>query len=95
MGLIVKMAKQEVYRNNGLKLPDNLLKHDPEEDLCESCAVGKPTFSYSYTTQYRSDTKGKLWYFDVSGGPQLTPSLKYENIYVYFFVDSYSRMYFK
>ena len=95
MGLIVKMARQDIYKNRGLRLPENLTKHDHEEDLCEVCALGKPTFSYKYTPQYRSEIKGKLWYFDVSGGGDLTPSLVHGNIYVYMFVDSHTRMYFK
>jgi hypothetical protein len=33
MGLIVKMARSDIYRNRGLKLPENLTKHDHEEDL--------------------------------------------------------------
>jgi len=75
MGLIIKMARSKIYSDRGLKLPDVLLKVDPDEDLCDACALGKPTFSFSYTQQFRSEIKGKLWYFDVSGGGNLTPSL--------------------
>ena len=71
MGLIAKMARQDIYKNRGLRLPENLTRHEHEEDLCEVCALGKPTFSYAYTPQYRSEVKGKLWYFDVSGGGYL------------------------
>ncbi|NDB89177.1 MAG: hypothetical protein EB164_09815, partial [Thaumarchaeota archaeon] len=94
MGLIVKMARLALYRDRGLRLPQDLLRVDTEEDLCESCAVGKPTFSFAYTPQYRSTEKGKLWYFDVSGGGDIAPSLLYGNRYTYLFTDSFSRIYF-
>jgi hypothetical protein len=94
MGLIVKMAKQEIYKDRGLKLPAALLKTDHDDDLCESCALGKPTFSYAYVPQHRSLIKGKLWYFDVSGGGDVAPSLINKNRYKCLFVDSCTRMYF-
>ena len=94
MGLIVKMAKQDLYRDRGLKLPEALLKKDHDDDLCEACALGKPTFSYAYVPQHRSLVKGKLWYFDVSGGGDVAPSLIYKNRYKCLFVDSCTRMYF-
>ncbi|NDF27778.1 MAG: transposase, partial [Nitrosopumilaceae archaeon] len=56
--------------------------------------MGKPTFSFAYTPQYRSTEKGKLWYFDVSGGGDIAPSLLYGNRYTYLFTDSFSRIYF-
>ena len=68
MGLIIKMARLNLYSDRGLKLPEALLKADPDEDLCDACALGKPTFSFSYVDQFRSTVKGKLWYFDVSRG---------------------------
>ena len=94
LGLIIKMARSKIYSDRGLKLPDALLKVDPDEDLCDACALGKPTFSFSYTQQFRSTVKGKLWYFDVSGGGNLTPSLVNKNRYIYMFADSCTRMYF-
>ena len=94
MGLIVKMARVNVYQDRGLKLPELLLRTDPEEDLCDACALGKPTFSFDYVPHHRSTIKGKLWYFDVSGGGNLTPSLVKKNRYKYMFADSCTRMYF-
>ena len=94
MGLIVKMAKQDLYRDRGLKLPAALLKTDHNDDLCESCTLGKPTFSYAYVPQHRSLVKGKLLYFDVSGGDDVVPSLINKNSYKCLFVDSCTRMYF-
>ena len=88
------MARTKVYIDRGLKLPEEFLKNLGDADLCESCALGKPTFSFSYVPQTRAEKKGKLWYFDVSGGGELAPSLKYKNRYIYLFVDSASRMYF-
>jgi hypothetical protein len=73
MGLIVIMARSRTYADRGLKLPDALLKADPNEDLCDACALGKPTFSFAFVEQYRSRIKGKLWYFDVSGGGKFNP----------------------
>jgi hypothetical protein len=94
MGLIVKMARVDIYQDRGLKLPAELLRTDPNEDLCEACALGKPTFSFDYIPHHRSKIKGKLWYFDVSGGGNLTPSLVNKNRYIYMFADSFLRMYF-
>jgi len=94
MGLIIKMARNPIYQARGLKLPDDLLRTDHDEDLCENCALGKPTFSFAYVPQFRSEIKGKLWYFDVSGGGNLEPSLVSKETYLYLFVDSHTRMYF-
>ena len=66
--------------------------HNP--DLCEACALGKPTRDLSYAPQVRSSVKGKLWYFDVSVGGEVTPSLKTMNKYIFMFADSCTRMYF-
>ena len=41
------MARQPVYQQRGLKLPGQFLKLDAEEDLCDACALGKPTFDFS------------------------------------------------
>ena len=95
MGLIIRMAKMPLYRERGLKIPQFLLNDPHDEDLCDACALGKPTFSHAFDIHYRSEIKGQLWYVDVSGGGNLTPSLKYGNKYCYLFVDSESRMYFK
>jgi len=94
MRTIIRMAKSDLYKDRGLKLPDNLLKHDAEEDLCECCAIGKPTLSTSHLRHKRSDIKGKLWYTDVSGGGNRVPSLFSGNTYMWIFVDSCTRMYF-
>ena len=51
--------------------------------------------SYIFTAQQRAKIKRKRWYFDVTGGGNLTPSLVNGNIYVYCFADSYSRKYFE
>ena len=34
-----------------------------------------PTSSHKHTTQQRAKIKGNIWYFDVSEGGNLTPSL--------------------
>ena len=94
LGLILQMARQPLYQDRGLKLPSQFLNLDPEEDLCDACALGKPTFSFAFIPQHRSDIKGKLWYFDVSGGGDLTPSLVDKDKYVYLFIDSCTRKYF-
>jgi hypothetical protein len=94
LGLILQMARQPLYQNRGLKLPSQFLNLDPEEGLCDACALGKPTFSFAFIPQHRFDIKGKLWYFDVSGGGDLTPSLFDKNKYIYFFIDSCTRKYF-
>ena len=90
---IILMAKQKLYSDRGLKLPENLLKLNVEEDLCDSCAKGKPTISHKFIRHTRSEIKGKLWYFDVSGGGLIEPSLVYGNIYMMMFADSCTRMY--
>jgi hypothetical protein len=95
MGLIVRMAKMSLYRDRGLKIPQSILDMKHDEDLCDECALSKPTFSTAFDFKLRSEIKGQLWYVDVSGGGNLTPSVKYGNIYVYLFVDSCTRMYFK
>ena len=91
---IISMAKQKLYSDRGLILPENLLKLNIEEDLCDSCAKGKPTFSHKFVPHTRSSIKGKLWYFDVSGGGLIQPSLVNGNIYKMVFADSCTRMYF-
>ena len=88
------MARNDVYKGRGLKLPKHLLKHDGEPDLCSSCAKGKPTITRSHIRRQRASKKGGLWFFDVSGGGKRVPSLIEGNIYLYLFVDSYSRKYF-
>ena len=70
-----------LYQERGFRLPEHLSKSDTEPDLCDICARAKPTFSHTFTPQTRSEIKGKLWYFDVSGGGNLTPSLIEGNIY--------------
>ena len=67
---------------------------EKDPDLCEACALGKPTRDMAYTPQTRSPIKGALWYFDVSGGGDVTPSLKSNNRYILMFADSNTRMYF-
>ena len=91
---IVSMAKQSLYADRGLKMPEHLLKLDHDEDLCEACARGKPTIVHTYTPVSRSEVKGQMWYFDVSGGGDVQPSLVYGNRYLYLFVDSCTRKYF-
>jgi hypothetical protein len=95
MGTTIKMAKMPLYRDRGLLIPTAFLHNMIDEDLCDACALGKPTLDNSFDTHYRSTTKGQLWYVDVSGGGHLTPSLKYGNKYMYLFADSATRMYFK
>jgi hypothetical protein len=95
MGLIVRMAKMPLYRERGLKIPKSILDMKHDEDLCDECALSKPTFSNAFDFKLRSEIKGQLWYVDVSGGGHLTPSVKYGNKYIYLFVDSCTRMYFK
>ena len=94
MRSIMAMARNDVYKGRGLKLPEHLLKHDGEPDLCSSCAKGKPTITRSHIRRQRASKKGGLWFFDVSGGGKRVPSLIEGNIYLYLFVDSYSRKYF-
>ena len=94
MSGIIRMARLDLYANRGLKIPASFLKTDPEEDLCDACARGKPTISHKYEPHTRSDIKGKLWYFDVSCGGELVPSLVYSNRYLLLFVDSCTRKYF-
>jgi hypothetical protein len=94
MGLIIRMAKKALYRDRGLKIPQSILDMKHDEDLCDECALSKPTFSNAFDIKLRSDNKGHLWYVDVSGGGHLTPSVKYGNRYMYLFVDSSTRMYF-
>jgi hypothetical protein len=89
------MSRTPIYQERGLRLPEKFTKSDREPDLCDTCARAKPTFSHTFTPQTRSKIRGKLWYFDVSGGGNLTPSLIEGNIYVYCFADSYSRKYFE
>jgi hypothetical protein len=48
MRSILAMARNPLYRERGLIVPENLLKHDGEPDLCQSCAQGKPTISRSH-----------------------------------------------
>ena len=93
-GLIQRMAKLDLYRDRGLNIPPEYLKRDQEPDLCDTCALAKPTRTLTYTPQTRSDIKGKMWYFDVSGGGDLVPSLKDGNRYCFMFADSCTRMYF-
>jgi hypothetical protein len=92
LGLIVEMAKLDLYRDRGLKIPESLLLNTKiDSDLCEVCAIGKPTFDNQFELLERSNTKGQLWYVDVSGGGLQTPSLVYNNTYVYLFIDSCTR----
>ena len=95
LGLIVEMAKLDLYRDRGLKIPESVLNAKIDNDLCEACALGKPTFDNQFELIERSTTKGQLWYVDVSGGGLQTPSLVYKNTYVYLFVDSCTRKFFK
>jgi len=88
LGVIIKMARSLTYKERGLILPEALIKKDPDEDLCDSCALGKPTFSFAYVPQFRSETKAKLWYMDVSGGGNLSPSLVYGNKFMFHIADS-------
>jgi hypothetical protein len=57
MGLIVKMARTNVYIERGLKIPEEFLRKIGDADLCESCALGKPTFSHSYVPQMRAEKR--------------------------------------
>ena len=93
-GLIQKMAKLPLYRDRGLVIPDEFIARQQEPDLCDTCALAKPTRTLIYNTQSRSDVKGKMWFFDVSCGGDLSPSLKYGNKYCFMFADSCTRMYF-
>ena len=43
--LIERMARLKIYSDRGLMLSQALLIADPEEDLCDACAFGKPTFN--------------------------------------------------
>ena len=74
--------------------PNSLLKNNGNPDLCPSCAQGKPAIRRSHQRRQRATRKGSLWFFDVSGGGKRVPSLIEGNIYLYLFVDSYSRKYF-
>ena len=51
------MGRTKVYLDRGLKLPEEFLRNLGDEDLCESCALGKPTFSFSYVSQTRAEEK--------------------------------------
>ena len=93
-GLIQRMARLAIYSDRGLKIPPDFLHRIQDPDLCDICAQGKPTRDMSYTPQVRSSIKGKLWYFDVSGGGELTPALITLNKYTFMFCDSCTRMYF-
>ena len=95
LGLIIEMAKKDLYRDRGLKIPESVLNMKIDNDLCEACALGKPTFDNQFELQQRSETKGQLWYVDVSGGGLQTPSLVNKNTYVYLFIDSCTRKIFK
>jgi len=88
------MAKLPMYRDRGLTIPHEFLARTIEPDLCEHCAIGKPTLTHTSTTHSRSLIKGRLWYFDVSGGGELSPSLVNGNKYCCMFADSCTRMYF-
>ena len=92
--LIRSMARSQLYKERGLSIPDSFLLPEKDPDLCDACALGKPTRDMSYTPQTRSAVKGALWYFDVSGGGDVVPSLKSNNRYIIMFADSYTRMYF-
>jgi hypothetical protein len=92
---ILKMSRTPIYQERGFRLPEKFTKSDREPDLCDTCARAKPTFSHTFTPQTRSKIRGKLWYFDISGGGNLIPSLIDGNIYVYCFADSFSRKYFE
>ena len=94
MKTIMMMARSPIYRDRGLIVPAKLLRHDPEPDLCPACAQGKPTIRRSHARRPRATKKGALWFFDVSGGGNRVPSLIDKNVYMYLFVDSFSRKYF-
>jgi len=94
IGLIQKMARLQTYRSRGLLIPDEFLRTTQEPDLCDICAKGKPTRDNTFIPHTRSTIKGKLWYFDVSGGGDITPALKSDNKYIIIFADSCTRMYF-
>jgi len=53
MGTTTKVAKVPLYRDRGLKVPSAFLNSMLDEDLCDGCALGKPTLDNAFCLSER------------------------------------------
>ena len=59
---------------------------------CEYCILAKATRSHFHPPRCRAEEPGRLWYTDVAGGGQRTPSIVYGYIYRTVWVESTTQL---
>ena len=61
-------------------------------DTCDTCLLAKSTKCHFHPPRSRAEEPGRLWYTDVAGGGQRTPSVVHGHIYRTVFVESTTQL---
>jgi hypothetical protein len=86
-GYLEAMKRFPQYKESGFNISTKF-----ESKTCEHCLVAKFTRSHFHPPRSRAEEPGRLWYTDVAGGGQRTPSLLYGYVYRTIWVESTTQL---